>query len=150
MFSGKSMGIAQACLKGGMAWMPFSGGDAPSGGDAIPPSPSRMLATPASQPPARHTCMHGAAEWKSAARAAGRDMIDLSVGASDLPPPQEPLETLRVRERGLVLVLVLVLVAAGVFRLQGPWECGGRGHCWGIAGSAHLASRELRHAQGIG
>lgn len=37
--------------------------------------------------------------WKTDARAAGQTIIDLSVGASDLDPPQEALETLRVGTR---------------------------------------------------
>lgn len=37
------------------------------------------------------------AGWKIEARSKGVDVIDLSVGASDMMCPQEPLETLRVR-----------------------------------------------------
>jgi hypothetical protein len=34
--------------------------------------------------------------WKKQALSSGKDLIDLSVGASDLPPPSEALGQLRV------------------------------------------------------
>ncbi len=59
--------------------------------------------------------------WKQQAAAEGRDVIDLSVGASDLDPPKEALDELRVRYTHVRYIMECKYTAAVALMSRAAW-----------------------------